>query len=79
MQGTSFSLTFPMRPMPPRITTPVTAAVTIPTAGRFQPKEASRAAAMELACTTLPPPRLAHTQHRANRQARPRLPSPFSM
>ena len=61
MQGTRVSLTRPMRPMPPRITSPVSTATTSPTASRSQPKAASREAAMELACTR-PPPGEAATQ-----------------
>lgn len=79
MQGTRVSLTRPMRPMPPRITSPVSTATTSPTASRSQPKAASREAAMELACTTFPPPREAATQHRENRAASVRLPTPRSM
>lgn len=45
MQGTRVSLTRPMRPMPPRITSPVSTATTSPTASRSQPKAASREAA----------------------------------
>ena len=39
MAGTSFSLTLPTRPMPPRITTPTARAVTTPMANRGRPKE----------------------------------------
>ena len=76
MQGTSFSLTFPMRPMPPRITAPVSRAVTTPTANRSQPKAASKDAAMELDWTRLPPAREDRAQHRENQAARKGLPSP---
>ena len=79
MAGTSFSLTLPMRPMPPRITTPVIRAVPMATAPRLQPRVLSRAAAMELACTALPPPREAATQHTENHPARKGPPSPSTM
>ena len=79
MAGTSFSLTLPMRPIPPRITSPVSRAVTAPTASRSQPNAASRAVAMEFACTISPPPMEAQTQKREKASARPRSPRPFSI
>ena len=68
-----------MRPIPPRMTAPVSSAVIAPTASRSQPNEASSAVAMELACTMFPPPREAATQQTENSAARKRLPTPRSM
>ena len=75
MAGTSFSLTLPTRPMPPRITAPVHRATTTPTASRSQPRAAWRAAEMELDWTIAPPVREAATHHRENHPAAPLHPS----
>ena len=75
MAGTSFSLTLPTRPMPPKITAPVQRAVTTPMINRSQPKAAWRAAEMELDWTKAPPEREASTAQRENQPAAPFQPS----
>ncbi|MPN25622.1 hypothetical protein SDC9_173034 [bioreactor metagenome] len=79
IMGTSASLTRPMRPIPPRITTPVKTATTTPTGRRCQEKAASRAVAMEFACTSPPPVRVAAAQKSEKKRARVTDPTPRTM
>ncbi len=59
MNGTSSSVTLPMRLMPPRITAPVSTTSTMPVVDGETPKVVCSAAATELACTMLPMPKAA--------------------
>ena len=65
-----------MRPMPPSVTTPARAAVTIPTASLLTPKVLFRDTAMELACTRLPPASVWATHRTENTAASHLHPKP---
>ncbi|MCY1384441.1 hypothetical protein D9M69_726980 [compost metagenome] len=75
MKGTTYSATAAICRMPPKITTPVSAAMASPVASLGNPKAPSIASAIEFACTALntsPKDRIRQTENTAPSQGRPR-------
>src|SRR5207244_2932210 len=66
MKGTSFSHTFAIDLIPPRMTTAVQAVITIPVIHGLTPKVSTTIAEIELACTMLPMPKAAIAVRVAN-------------
>ena len=77
--GTSFSVIWAMRVMPPMRTRPASSATTAPMTGSGTPKVAFTLPASELACTLAPIPKDARKPKAANSIASQVLPRPREM